>query len=164
MSMSELQVITLLEAIVLLASNLAGGALAALAWCVSDVDVRESRRWTPPTPNPADRIRLHHNRRVVTEDIRYGEARRFLAHILIGLVGVFWLLTPQPVNPAVIGWAVAVRAVVLGLSLVLIDKTLHHLIARWRFDKPWSSASPRRSLWPALVLAWQDMRARNEAR
>lgn len=164
MSMTDVQTITLIEAVVLLASNLGGGGLAALAWCVSDVDVREARRWKPPTADIKEQMRLHHNRIVVTEDMRYGEARRFLAHILIGIVGLFWLLTPQPVNPAVIWWAVAIRAVVLCLSLVLIDKTLHHLAARYRFDKPRTANSVFRYVVPSLRLAWIDMKARNEAR
>lgn len=157
--MIEPQLLTLVEAVLLLASNLAGGALASLAWAVADVDVREARRWEPPSERAAERARLKHNRLVITEDARYGEARRLLSHGLIAVIGLFWLLTPQPVNPMVVWWAVAIRAVAVVLSLVLIDKTVHHLEARYRFDKPWMPEGRLRHFWPALKLAWRDMRA-----
>lgn len=152
------QAITFLEAVVLLVSNGVGAALAGLAWRVSDVDVREAGRWEPAHADPAERARLKHNRCIITEDARYGEARRFWAHVLIGVVGLFWLFTPQPVNPQVIWWAVAIRAVVFALSLLLIDKTLHHLVARWRFDRPADSPHGPGAVRPALRLAWRDMR------
>lgn len=154
----DVQALALLEAVLLLVSNGLGGALALLAWHVSDVDVREAKAWWPPHADPVERIRVRHNRRVVTEDARYGEIRRFHGHCLIALIGLFWLLAPQPVNPAVVWWAVAVRGTTLALSLLLIDKTVHHLIARWRFDHPEATGSLR-NLRPALVLAWRDVRA-----
>lgn len=161
----DAQMTTLLEAVVLLLSNLLGGGLAALAWCVSDVDVREARRWEPPVERAHDRTRLRYNRQIITEDARFGEAGRLIAHVLLAVVGAFWLLTPQPTNPDVIWWAIAVRVTVVGLSVDLIVKTLHHLIARRRFDRPWSSSvSSGRMLWPSLMLAWADMRARNGVR
>jgi hypothetical protein len=160
----DAQMATLLEAVVLLLSNLLGGGLAALAWCVSDVDVRESRRWAAPDADPAEVLRRRYNRLIVTEDARFGEVGRLIAHALLAVVGIFWLLTPQPTNPDVIWWAIAVRVTVVGLSVDLIVKTLHHLIARWRFDKPWSSGASVRMLGPSLRLAWQDMQARNEVR
>lgn len=161
--MIDAQAVTLLEAILLLVSNIVGGGLALLAWRVSDVDVQEAQRWVPSSSDGVERARLRHNRRVVTEDARYGESRRLQAHLLIATIGVFWLLTPQPTNPAVIAWAVAIRAVAVSLSLLLIDKTLHHLVARYRFDKPDSAGHNPVYLWPALVLAWQDWRDRPRA-
>ena len=160
----DVQTLTLVEAGLLLVTNGVGVALTLLAWHVSDVDVREALAWTPSHPDPVERRRLKHNRKVVTMDLRYGEIRRLQAHLIVGLVGLFWLWTPQPVNPAVVWWAVAIRAAVILLSLLLIDKTIHHLIARWRFDRPSSTQASLRDLWPALALAWRDMRSRNEAR
>lgn len=151
----EPQLLTFVESVVLLISNLLGGALAALAWAVADVDVREAKRWVPPATDAQERARLRHNRTVVTDDARYGERGRFVTHGIIALFGVFWLLTPQPVNPLVVWWAVAIRASAIAVSFVLIDKSLHHLVARWRFDHPERGAGLR-SCWPALVLAWRD--------
>lgn len=159
MSSIDVQLLTLLEAALLLATNVGGAALALLAWRVSDVDVREALAWMPSSPNPRERARLKHNRIVVTTDMRYGEIRRLQAHVLIGVVGLFWILTPQPTNPAVVWWAVAIRGVVVLLSLLLIDKSLHHLTARWRFDKPERGDGSLGCFWPALALAWRDVRA-----
>lgn len=155
----DIQELTLIEAAVLLATNVLGAALTALAWRVSDVDVSYARAWHPPTADPVEAIRLRHNRLVVTEDARHGEQGRFLTHLLIAVIGLFWLLTPQPTNPGVIWWAVAIRCVAILASLVLIEKTTHHLIARWRFDRPDSASGRISDLWPALALAWRDMRS-----
>lgn len=157
MSGIDVQLVTLAEAMALLVTNVAGGLLALLAWHVSELDVREARRWAPPTTDPVERMRLRHNRGVVTDDARYGERGRFVAHIVVGVIGVFWLLTPQPLNPAVVWWAVAIRGVAVGLSFVLIDKSLHHLVARWRFDHP-ERGGGLTSCWPALVAAWRELR------
>lgn len=156
----DVQTLTFVEAVLLIGSNLLGGGLALLAWRVSDVDVREAATWVSTTHDAAAAERLRHNRRIVTEDARYGEARRLQCHVLIAVVGLFWLLTPQPINPAVTGWAVAIRAVVIVLSGLMIDKTVHHLIARWRFDHPSSSPIWIVNFWPALRLAWRDWRAK----
>jgi hypothetical protein len=160
MPMIDVQAVTLVEAGLLVASNLLGGSLALLAWRVSDVDVHEAATWKPTTHDDGDAARLRHNRRIVTEDARYGEARRLQCHVLIAVVGLFWILTPQPINPAVTGWAVVIRAVVILLSGLMIDKTVHHLIARWRFDHPASSPLWIVNVWPALRLAWRDWRAK----
>lgn len=159
MSSIDTQVVTLLEAVLLLLTNGVGVGLTLLAWHVSDVDVREALAWKPSHPDPAEVARLQHNRKVVTMDLRYGEIRRLQAHLIVGLVGLFWIWTPQPVNPAVVWWAVAVRAAVILLSLLLIDKTLAHLMARYRFDKPWLPQPSLTHVWPALRLAWTDLRA-----
>ena len=159
MSDVSVQALTLLEAVVLLLTNGLGAALAALAWRASVVDVRSAHAWEPATHDGVERTRLRHNRRVVTEDMRHAEARRLQCHGLIALIGIFWLLTPQPANPMVVWWAVAVRVVAICLSILLIEKTCHHLVARWRFNQPWASPSLWRNLWPAVRLAWQDMRA-----
>jgi hypothetical protein len=50
--------------------------------------------------------------------------------------------------------------VVILLSVLMIDKTVHHLIARWRFDHPASSPLWIVNVWPALRLAWRDWRAK----
>jgi hypothetical protein len=155
--MIDVQVLTLIEAVVLLVTNGVGALLTRLAWRVSEVDVREARDWEPPDADPAERVRRRHNRLLVTEDARHGEVRRFQAHILVATVGVFWLLAPQPVNPDVVWWAVAIRAVVILLSLLLIDKTAAHMISRYRFDKPWLGKSAWRHIAPALRLAWRDV-------
>jgi hypothetical protein len=161
--MLDRQAVTFVEAVVLLLSNGLGGALALLAWRVSDVDVQEAIHWEPPTEDQGEQARLRHNRRVVTEDARLGEAARLLCHALIALIGLFWVLTPQPTNPSVIWWAIAIRAVALGLSVLLIGKTLHHLEARYRFDKPWLDGATWTNLAPALRLAWSDWRDRPRA-
>jgi hypothetical protein len=153
----DVQALTLAEAVLLLLSNVVGGALALLAWRVSDVDVKEAHDWKADALDSDALTLARYNRLLVTEDARHGEARRFQSHILIGLVGVFWLLTPQPINPMVVWWAVAVRGVTVVLSGLLIDKTLAHLVARYRFDHPERSASYCRSLWPALWLAHRDV-------
>lgn len=155
--MVDTQMLTLIEAGLLLTTNIVGGAISALAWRVSDVDVRESKSWITVTDDPIEQARLRHNRRIITEDSRYGESRRLLAHGLIATVGIFWILTPQPSNPDVIWWAISVRATVVVLTLTLIDKTLHHLVARWRFDRPRSRASLLYAAGPAIRLAWMDV-------
>ncbi len=157
--MIDAQLVTLAEASLLLVVNAGGLLLTALAWRVSEVDVREARTWEPTASSDAERARQRHNRTLITEDARYGEARRFQAHALIALVGLFWLLTPQPANPAVVWWAVAIRAAVIVLSALLIDKTMHHLIARWRFDRPHIPSNGVAYVWPSLKLAWRDMSA-----
>jgi hypothetical protein len=157
MTMLDAQTLTLVEAVVLVLLNAAGGLLTALAWRVSDVDVREAVAWQPSADEPAEVFRRRHNRLVVTEDARYGESRRFAAHLLIAVIAVFWIVAPQPTNPDVIGWAVVIRFAAVLLSLTLIDKTLHHLIARWRFDRPAIARPHIVYLWPALTLAWRDV-------
>jgi hypothetical protein len=153
----DVQALTLAEAVLLLLSNVVGGALALLAWRVSDVDVSEARAWKP-TGLDGDGFELaRYNRLIVTEDQRHSELGRLICHTLIALIGVFWLLTPQPVNPQVMWWAVAIRAVAVVLSGVLIEKTAHHLVARRRFDHPEIPASYCRSLWPALWRAHRDV-------
>lgn len=155
------QVLTFAEATVLLASNVAGAGISALAWGASDTDVRVAQRWVPPGERSFERTRLRHNLCVVAEDARYGEAIRFWSHILIGIIGVFWLVTPQPTNPAVVWWAVLIRFVALVLACLLISKTIHHLIARWRFDRPGSSGNVVTTLWPAIRQGWRDWRDRS---
>jgi hypothetical protein len=156
----DIQDVTLLEATLLLGVNVLGVLVTWLAWRVSDVDVREAATWEPPVTDPDKRRLLRHNRCVVTEDARHGELQRLRAHVLIALVGVFWILTPQPVNPDVVWWAVAIRCAVIALTLLLIDKTLHHLVARWRFDRPEESRTKLSHIEPALALAWRDTQAR----
>lgn len=159
----SVQAVTLIEAVLLLTVNGLGLVLTVLAWSVSNVDVREAKRWEPPAERAAERTRLRHNRGVVTEDARFGETCRFLVHMLIAFgQGLAWIVTPQPVNPDVVWWAVLIRASAIAISLILIAKTTHHLVARWRFDRPRSTANPIVAMWPALVLAWRDMRARSE--
>lgn len=158
--LDQIQDVTYVEAVVLLVSNGLGGLLALLAWRVADVDVREAIRWEPPVADGTDRARMRHNRRVVTEDARHGEAGRLVCHVLIACVGLFWIITPQPINPAIVEWAVTIRAVVVLLSLVLIEKTLAHLMARYRFDKPWAAGNAWTNLPAALRLAWADWRDR----
>jgi hypothetical protein len=155
----SLQDITLLEAICLLFVNAVGILLTVLAQRVSDVDVREAHRWEPKAETPYERDRLRHNRLVVTEDARYGETLRVWAHALIAVIGLFWILTPQPVNPDVVHWAVAIRVIAIVLSLLLILKTLHHLVSRWRFDRPEAANARFAYVWPAIQLAWRDMSA-----
>jgi hypothetical protein len=162
--MLDVQMVTLIEASLLLVTNLVGGALALLAWRVSDVDVREARAWKPPIADPVEYLRVVHNRRIVNEDQRFGEALRFISHGLIAVIGVFWLVAPQPTNPDVTWWAVLIRAGAVALSCVLIAKSLHHLTARWRFDRPGSSANVLVNLWPALWLAHRDVWAPDPAK
>jgi hypothetical protein len=160
----DVQAVTLAEAVVLLMVNVLGALLTLLAWAVSDLDVREARNSAALGEGGADDIRVRHNRLVITEDGRHGENRRLLAHVMIAIIGVFWLLTPQPVNPGVVWWAVAIRAIAVTLSCLLIDKTLHHLIARYRFDRPWLNGNRWSLIWPALQLAWADMQDRSDLR
>ena len=148
----------------LLVTNAFGALLAILAWRVSDVDVREALAWEPPADDGVERARLRHNRRIVTEDQRHGELGRLICHGLIATIGAFWILTPQPTNPAVEWWAVGIRAVAITLSCVMIEKTVHHLIARRRFDHPYLSSCYLRNFWPALQLAWADMHAQTTRR
>lgn len=156
----SVQLLTLAESALLLVVNAAGVAVTLLAWHASEVDVREARAWKPPHPDAAERIRLKHNRLVVTTDARHGEVGRLLAHLFAAMLGVVWIVTPQPTNPDVVWWAVIARCCAIGFSVVLIDKTLAHLAARYRFDKPWlQRAGTVTCLWPALRLAWSDMRA-----
>lgn len=155
----DVQAVTLIEAALLLAVNAAGALLTALAWRVSEVDVREARCWTPPPGEAGDRARRRHNRVLVAEDERFSEALRLVSHLLVATVGIFWLWTPQPVNPAVTWWAAGIRLVMIALSLVLIVKTAHHMAARWRFDRPEEPAFRASHVWPALRLAWRDVQA-----
>lgn len=156
--LDTVQDVTLVEAIVLLLFNIAGFLLTALAWRASVVDASEARAWISPHVDPRERIRHEHNRRVIADDLRHAELRRLWAHGLIALIGLFWLLTPQPVNPEVIWWAIGIRLCLIAVTLLLVEKTLHHLVARWRFDKPWTPRWKLAYLWPALVLAWRDAR------
>lgn len=154
------QALTLVEAVLLLAVNVVGVAVTLLAWHASEVDVREARAWTPKHPDAAERIRQKHNRLVVTTDARHGEVGRLLAHLFAAMLGVVWIVTPQPTNPDVVWWAVTARCCAIGFSVVLIDKTLNHLVSRYRFDKPWLTTNRSLAcLRPALRLAWSDMRA-----
>lgn len=156
--MVDIQDVTLLEAFLLLLTNGVGALLTFLAWRVSEIDAREARAWQPPGDLPGEPALLRHNRLVVADDLRHAEARRLQTHVLIAMVGIFWIVTPQPVNPSVIWWAVGIRLCTIGVSLLLIDKTLHHLIARWRFDRPWVPPGFRQ-IGPAIRLAWQDIHA-----
>jgi hypothetical protein len=153
----DAQALTLAEALTLLTLNVVGLAVTFLAWRVSDLDVAEAYAWDLPIGDEATRLALRHNRLLVTKDARHGEWRRLQLHVLLGAVGVFWALTPQPVNPAVVWWAVGIRSVVILTSLLLIDKTAAHLVARYRFDKPGTSDSLLGNLRPALALAWREM-------
>ena len=155
--MIDAQAVTLAEALSLVTLNALGLALTFLAWRVSDLDVAEAHAWDPPVGAAATRLALRHNRLMVTTDARHGESRRLQLHVLLAVVGVFWILTPQPSNPAVMWWAVGIRAVVILISVLLIDKTAHHLVARYRFDRPWTSDSLLGHIRPALGLAWREM-------
>ena len=158
MPMVDVQLVTMVESVVLLGVNAFGVLITTMAWRVSTQDVRFAMSWEPVETDPVECIRRRHNRRIVTMDARYGERGRLHSHILIALVGMFWLLTPQPTNPHVTWWAVVIRGCLILVSMILVDKTIHHLIARWRFDRPDISQDRLSYLWPALVLAWHDMR------
>lgn len=155
--MINVQALTMAEAFALLVVNAVGLALTFLAWRVSDLDVAEAHAWDPPVGPEATRLALRHNRLMVTSDARHGEFRRLQLHVLLATVGVFWVLTPQPTNPSVMWWAVGIRSVVILISALLIDKTAHHLVARYRFDRPWTSDSLAKNLRPALGQAWREM-------
>ena len=148
----------MLESVVLLAVNAVGLLLTGMAWRVSDQDVRVSSRWEPDTSDPEEYLRRRHNRRVITSDARYGEIRRLYAHAAIAVIALIWVLVPQPTNPHITWWAVAIRGSLVLVSLILIDKTIHHLIARYRFDRPDITTNRLPDLWPALAMAWRDMR------
>ena len=154
----DVQTLTLIEAMTLLGVNAVGILLTSLAWRVSHLDVRVAVAYRPPPTMDAEAALAEaHNRRVVTEDARHGEVGRLLAHGCAAILGIVWLMTPQPTNPDVVWWAVCARVSAIGFSVILIEKTCRHLVARYRYDRPWLTRSRlAEHLWPALRLAWWD--------